>query len=322
MSAMAFRGRSRSHLRRRDPDAVKKAKAALDALDPSEVAAALRRFISLSPGVDLEWLEFELGSRVAIGDDLVEAALEPANPHFGTTVRMIHEMTVRWAIRELVERRLDECANLKVNSGEHLAAILLTALLFRAPDQFDVDGGVDLIFPAVDDSGEETGESAFEVKSLDNGFRKFAAIAERTPPGDPRRNRQMVVVSADQLLTLSVDTLKRIDRSLRRKVSGDVSRNAFVIAHRLDYPVAEEHYSQLIAGHLSEIEELDRFDSVWLLFHPWALALWDRENGWQSMMVQWSDDDDESNSGWDSPLQAIESAFLTALGVDDSPFLY
>ena len=98
----------------------------------------------------------------------------------GNFVLSIQPQRVRAAVDALyyyVDRA--SIRKLKVRSGEHLAAILTTAFLGVTPHAIDTAGGPDLEFDlGARDDGLLTSlftstAVAFEVKSLDNGFRQF-----------------------------------------------------------------------------------------------------------------------------------------------------
>jgi hypothetical protein len=96
-----------------------------------------------------------------------------------------------WSVQELLRRLTsDQLHHLKVRSGEHLAAILITAFLHQAPSKIDVMGDVDLLFdfsgmggiPQIPQS--EAVHAAFEVKSMPGPYRAVdAEIDRRTRAG-------------------------------------------------------------------------------------------------------------------------------------------
>jgi hypothetical protein len=77
-------------------------------------------------------------------------------------------------------------ANLKVYSGEHLAAIFLTGLFGRTPSRFDDDGGPDLVFDSYDQPWFLfASPAAFEIKSLPGACRQTASPLAGLGPAKP-----------------------------------------------------------------------------------------------------------------------------------------
>jgi hypothetical protein len=101
-------------------------------------------------------------------------------------------------------------AVLKVRSGEHLAAIFLSAPLGRTPSGFDHDGGPDLVFDAHDKSWfPYASPAAFEIKSLPGAYReKLSLLLRNDRPGSsgelpfPLRLRTAEEVMSDAHPTL------------------------------------------------------------------------------------------------------------------------
>jgi len=69
----------------------------------------------------------------------------------GSLAVVMWNRTLWWAVDELVEKLTPEqLSNLRVRTGEHLAAILTTTFLRTAPAEVDTKGDVDLWFDLTD----------------------------------------------------------------------------------------------------------------------------------------------------------------------------
>ena len=64
----------------------------------------------------------------------------------GGNIAAISNKTISWSVRRLLELDRKQLSSMKVRSGEHLAAILITAFLAAVPYDIDTDGDVDLRF--------------------------------------------------------------------------------------------------------------------------------------------------------------------------------
>lgn len=121
---------------------------------------------------------------------------------------------------------------LKVRSGEHIAAILLTAL-HSLPVAVDEDGGVDLVFERA--SAQEAWpfgdlvRAAVEVKSLPGKWRKHEYNMRL---GD---TFHLEIQNAVEILELGSKKIMEAAQALQHKVGpSSTSRNAFMIIHPMD----------------------------------------------------------------------------------------
>lgn len=167
---------------------------------------------------------------------------------------------------------------LKVRSGEHIAAILLTALC-SLPAAVDEAGGVDLMFER---SSAAPGSwpfgallrAAVEVKSLPGKWRK----AEYTMKlGD---TYQVKIQNAVEILELGSKKIMEAAEALRNKVgSSAASRNAFMIIHPMDGLALELVSGGPVIGHLlPALKEHAALDYLWVYWYPGLLSKWSRQD--------------------------------------------
>ena len=226
----------------------------------------------------------------------------------GSHVHAIWHHTVAWAVSEVVQQLgTDKIAKLKVASGEHLAAMLATAFLGAAPVGVDVAGGPDLVFDlskrawdgcvGADLVGRDGVQFAdFEVKSLPGPFREFDAAINRAIRAGIEPNRRTYSAqfgTAKDVLRSAEGIIEQARQQLHRKSGPERSRNVFLIAHFLDYPIVEVFDAPLFAHHLEPLDLPDGIDSLWMLFVPHGLAAWSVDLGRWTNLVFSSFDPDE-----------------------------
>lgn len=201
---------------------------------------------------------------------------------------------------------------LKVRSGEHIAAILLTAL-HSLPVAVDEDGGVDLVFER---SSAQTppwpfGESlsaAVEVKSLPGKWRKHEYTMRL---GD---TYQVKIQNALEILELGSKKITEASEALRHKVgSSGVSRNAFLIIHPMDGFASELITGGPVIGHLlPALDERVPLDSLWVFWYPGLLSKWSRmERHWTDYLFAETSPNDPSRG---DAIEAAEDIFLEGIG--------
>src|SRR5262245_31350814 len=98
--------------------------------------------------------------------------------YLGGHVIAIWHRAVAGAVHDVLLLPSHQLAGLKVRSGEHLAAILITAFLGVPPYEVDTRGDLDFRFRLVDPGRfdllpADKDVAAFEVKSMPGPFRKF-----------------------------------------------------------------------------------------------------------------------------------------------------
>jgi hypothetical protein len=137
----------------------------------------------------------------------------------------LHPDVLKHAVKQLVQVE-GASSHLKIRAGEHLAAILLTAVC-GPPTQIDRSGGVDLVFER-----EQTPEhftwhfgdhdrADFEVKSFAGAFRRAES---RMQLGD---SHSVVVQTVFDVLTDATTVLKSAVRSLLENQRNRLPRMSF-----------------------------------------------------------------------------------------------
>lgn len=214
-------------------------------------------------------------------------------------------------------------AGLSVRSGEHLAAILLTALAGR-PTAVDSDGEADLTFTRSEWPSWPFGlcdNAAVEIKSLAGDYRRTEAHLKL---GD---SHSTVLRTAHDILTGATGQLDRAVSQLRRKVSGDDwSRNVMLVVHLFDGLAVELFDDAPILGHLLPTVDLPAdVDNLWILWHPDMLVWWssDRECWTDLLIGTFEEAQTTSSDDFQSPLLEAEAKFLDAVGSrEGSPWLF
>lgn len=221
---------------------------------------------------------------------------------------------------------------IKVTSGEHLAAILLTAFLGIAPSEIDNSGGVDFLFE-LDPDKEIAGvfalgsRAAFEVKSLKGGYRRAHAVMERDEQrgiSTVGRETSVVFQLAKDIILSGFSQLKEAEQQLNKKAPRDSSRNAFLIVHPFEYISVEQATRDIMAPHMPPIPAEVGLDSVWILWFPDHLTVWSHATqDWSELYFRASGHDDLDDISDPSILQAASSKLLSQIrpGISD-PYLF
>jgi hypothetical protein len=261
----------------------------------------------------------------------------------GSYVIAIRHRELSWAVTEIIRTLYPDRFNkLKVWSGEHLAAILITAFLGATPRSVDFAGETDLIFKIPRDLpkdalGRRLGLgnkpfADFEVKSLPGVFREYDAAIERAQKagkGADERPFKTPVTSANTVLHQAPPTILKAKNQLDKKGKPGHSKNIFLIAHPFDYHIIElyENESPLIAHLLEPLGDLDGIDSVWVLWAPTHLAVWSSEHkAWTNLIFEAVDPSDATPPSRDESialLQQVEEEFLKQTGYPRrSPYVF
>jgi hypothetical protein len=142
-------------------------------LELARLDAAEKRLINRTHDQEVDHCRIHL---VVISATAFARSSEPPDPDrgfVGHRIVAIHPRALDYAVDELLG--VDGSRTMKIGSGEHLAAILLTALV-GAPETIDRDGGVDLTFlRAPEHRGWKFGDHswvAVEAKSFPGPYRK------------------------------------------------------------------------------------------------------------------------------------------------------
>ncbi|MFD3332179.1 hypothetical protein ACFWV1_05920 [Streptomyces sp. NPDC058700] len=260
----------------------------------------------------------------------------------GITVTAIRTHFVVTAMRGLAEYLSPEdTQRLKINSGEHLAAILMTAVLGRTPVGVEPAGGPDLVFAPVEEDAEPA--VVIEIKSLPGsvpgGIRKFQADLGRSDDeeAEPVFTTEVVGIN-DVVQTYAMPQITKAAEQLSKKVPPateldfKVVKQVFIVAHVLDHMPKEglETFG-IMAQTLDPLPDLGEIDDVWLLFAPDRLMRWSVGAAkWQNYIFgEWADD---GINEWDlfedydhelTFLQNVEWEYLRLIGREGgSPFLF
>lgn len=214
--------------------------------------------------------------------------------------------------------RIPAALKLKVRAGEHIAAILLTAL-YAPPIAFDTDGGVDLLFKSsAFFPGWPFGPgnlAAVEVKSLPGGWRKHESEMRI---GDTYtfevRNAYDVLDSASTVVQKATDALN--------KKLGDTpqaAKNVFLIIHPMDGIAVEAWPGPVIGHRLPSLTPELAIDNLWVCWYPTTLSRWSQDTRqWTDFLFGYQSQTDEVG---DASLEDAEEAFLHKTGLSlDSPW--
>lgn len=252
-----------------------------------------------------------------------------ADPHIhGTRLVAISPPTVEWAVDELVKLDPGISSSFKIRSGEHLAAILMTAFVFATPVSVDTDGGVDLVFvtrsernlPNVVQAGERI---AVEVKSMPGSYRKFDSRAENLGQAALGEGFEVRFESADDILRQAQPLIERMAINLASVEAH--RRYGFLVVHPFDKLAVELAKEPLIASVLSPLELPNGLDGLWVLWVPDQLATWSvEERCWYQMFFSASGIEEAPQSGEVLEfLQEIETRFLAGIHwPGGSPYLF
>lgn len=252
----------------------------------------------------------------------------------GGHVIAISHRTVRWAVDQLLGLGTSTLAHLKIRSGEHLAAILLTAFIGSAPRSVDTGGEVDLLFElgALDGRHELLGSlplASFEVKSIAGPFREVDSRIDRMSDSgvDARGLGVSVKVErADEILIDARPLLRKAEARLSVKVGDAVSKHAFLIVHPFDRFALEAVTHPIVAPLLEPLPDVTRLDTVWVLWVPDHLTMWSRNKSvWTEMFFRAATKDEVIHGPHAelSVLQDAESEFLARVRPSyGSPYLF
>ncbi|WP_433792703.1 hypothetical protein [Actinoplanes sp. CA-252034] len=247
----------------------------------------------------------------------------------GTHVVAISARQLGVAVDQLRSIDSDRLLKLRVKSGEHLAAILLTAFLGAPPVEMDEDGGMDFVFQLdLNDDMRRVFSGrprvAFEAKSLVGDFRrKFSQMEEidRSGGSSIGMGTSVVVQYARDIIEAGLPQLRRcVDQFDRKSVGADCSRNSFLIVHPFESFALETITSTFMAPHMPEIPPDINLDTVWVLWVPDHLTMWSRqERQWSELIFTAFDPDDPLKDAYRdhelSALQIASSELLSAIGV-------
>jgi hypothetical protein len=264
----------------------------------------------------------------------------PEMSPIGSYVIAIRHRELSWAVTEIIRTLYpDRFSNLKVPSGEHLAAILITAFIGTAPRSVDSAGETDLLFKIPqslpgDALGQRLGLGSkpfadFEVKSLPGGFREYDAAIDRAQKAGKSadgRAFKATVTSVNAVLREARPTLLKAKRQLDTKERSEHSKNIFLIAHFFDHLTVECYENKLIAHLLEPLRDLDGIDSVWFLWAPTHLVVWSSEHReWTNLIFDAIDPSDATPSHEESIelLQHVELEFLKQTNYPkQSPYVF
>jgi hypothetical protein len=246
---------------------------------------------------------------------------DPERGVVGHSVVAIHARALDDAVDELLG--VAGSRTMKIASGEHLAAILLTALV-GVPETIDQHGGIDLTFrkspeqPRVWRFGEHSW-AAFEVKSLPGPFRK---VDRHLEVGEAFT---VVVRSAADILQDATEKVVDAIKQLTRKVGADATccKCVFLLIHPFDGLAAEAFSSDGVIGHrLPAPSNSVDLDMLWVFWHSDLVAWWSREDQcWTDLIF--AIDPDNQFDGDDDPVFRAEERFLANAGyTGSSPWLF
>ncbi|MFD6126555.1 hypothetical protein, partial [Streptomyces hydrogenans] len=161
---------------------------------------------------------------------------------------------------------------LKVNSGEHLAAILATAYLGRTPVGVEPFDGPDLVYAQ---DGDDPAV-AIEIKSLPGPFRQYAAESERHPDALLQiRVTAINDVMREHGLPKILQAAKQLEAKVPATLDFHVSKQVFLVSHPLDHVTMEAlDNPYTIANVLDPLPELGDIEAVWLYLAPDHLVRW------------------------------------------------
>ena len=236
----------------------------------------------------------------------------PAQGVIGQRVHALHPRALDHAVEELLT--VDGSRTMKIKSGEHLAAIWLTAVV-GPPETIDQQGGIDLTFhkPTQQRGASVFGDhswAAFEVKSLPGPFRERERHQEL---GDTFSVRFRP--AADILLD-ATDKLAEAIEQLKRKVSDAACcKCVFLLIHPLDGLAVEAFSEDPIMGHrLPTRRTLLILTCSGCTGIPGLLAWWSRESHQWTDVILGADPYSAQNVGdEEDPVFRAEGQFLAEL---------
>jgi hypothetical protein len=241
----------------------------------------------------------------------------------GHRVIAIHPDALMHAVDEL--RAVGPAVrHLKIRAGEHLAALVLTAVC-GPPTSIDTAGEVDLLFDREAPGTQnwwfgDHGRAAVEVKSYAGDFRE---VESRMQLGDAHT---VMVRSALDILADATVQIDSAIEALERRTDPKTSKNVFLIIHPFD-AVAVEAYDELpVIGHqLPDVDASVDLDTLWILWHPGILTMWSqRDRRWTDVLFAVEHDPPQATRSRDlDALQQAENAFLSAIDHrKGSPWLF
>lgn len=243
----------------------------------------------------------------------------------------IGHQTVDWAVDQLAGMDQAKVDGLKIRSGEHLAALLLTSFLGAPPVETDTSGGVDLLFRIPTDASANLlvpagTTAAVEVKSVPGDFREYDSATSRwgdeRPPTD--QGIRVVVQSADAVLSNARPLIHKAATKLSEVRDAD-TRHIFLLVHPFDQLALEVIEEPLVAAVLQPPAGLQGVDFLWVLWVPDQLTVWSvADESWCQMIFSAFDPEcPPTDSGWRSILQTAEERFLfTIKYTSGSPYLF
>jgi hypothetical protein len=263
--------------------------------------------------------------------------LEPSA--VGSPVVAIHHQTLSWAVHEVCRTLpIEDVHKLKIRSGEHIGTMLTTAFLGCAPIGIDSAGQLDLAFDLTRSTRTPSSLGLadrhfadFELKSLPGqGYRAFDAAIDRAVERgtDPESKTFTVVVRSanDVLVTEGRAAIDAALSQLNRKSEAGHSKNVFLIAHPLDYWIAELTDAPLLAHHLDPLVDVVGVDTVWVLWAPDCLTMWSAQDArWVNLIFTAVNQDEsyQADLGGFDVLQHAEAEFLCQTeNKTNSPYIY
>lgn len=214
------------------------------------------------------------------------------------------------AARQLVQ--IQGAEKLKVRSGEHIAAILLTAV-HSLPVAVDEGGGVDLVFE----------RSSAQTRAWPFGDSLRAAVEVKSLPGKWRKHEynmrlgdtyQVKVQSAVRVLELGSKKIMEAAWALQQKVdSSSTARNAFMIIHPMDGLALELVSGGPVIGHLlPALDARVALDSLWVYWYPGLLSKWSRKDRrWTDYLFGGTSPDEPPV---EDDIEVAEDVFLEGIG--------
>ncbi len=237
------------------------------------------------------------------GEARPEQGPEGLNVVATSAAAMVH------AARQLAHMQGAE--KLKVRSGEHIAAILLTAL-HSLPVAVDEDGGVDLVFERSGTQGAwpfgDSVRAAVEVKSLPGKWRKHEYNMRL---GD---TYQIEIQNAVEILELASKKIMEAADALQHKVgSSATSKNVFMIIHPMDGLALELISGGPVIGHLlPALSERVALDCLWVYWYPGLLSRWSqKDRNWTDYLFA---DASPNEPPLEDDIEVAEDVFLEAIG--------
>lgn len=198
----------------------------------------------------------------------------------GEVVHLVSAITFPHTVEQLGLMRPEMLAALDIDSGEHIAAIVVATFLGAMPSAVDVDGGVDLTFTnlppsaTIDVGCDDVVQSAcFEVKSMRGSFRRFFN-QRSTKIGD---SHETTIRTITDIVEEAQREIRRAADALRAKTDQTQSRNIVIVVHSFEH-LAIEAIETLFISHLLDDAGVDLADiaSVWLVIYPSHAVRWER----------------------------------------------